>query len=146
MRRIFLDANIFFAGARSAEGGSYFILELAKRQKIEVCTVLYALQEAERNIKQKLGHDYLLKHYDNVLGVRPVLVSLDFPSYDLMATELRTILPEKDIPILTGAFISGAEALITLDKKHFLSNRAFKRKNFSFEICTPGDYIQKNFL
>ena len=39
MRRVFLDANVFFSGVRSAEGGSYFILELAKKKKIEACTV-----------------------------------------------------------------------------------------------------------
>ncbi|MBU4299161.1 PIN domain-containing protein [Patescibacteria group bacterium] len=46
---VFLDANIFFAGARSQKGGSGFILELAKRQKIEITTVSYVLLEAEQN-------------------------------------------------------------------------------------------------
>ncbi len=57
--KVFLDANIFFAAARSPKGGSGFILELAKIGKIEVITVSQALLEAERNIAKKLGTNYL---------------------------------------------------------------------------------------
>jgi len=38
--KVFLDANIFFAGARSPRGGSGFILELAKKKKLEIITVM----------------------------------------------------------------------------------------------------------
>lgn len=61
--KIFLDANVFFAEATSPKGGSGFILELAKKKKLEVITVNQALLEAEQNIGKKLGPRYLNHHY-----------------------------------------------------------------------------------
>ena len=52
MEPVFLDANIFFAAVRSPHGGSYFVIELAKRKYLQIVTVAYALAEAERNIKK----------------------------------------------------------------------------------------------
>lgn len=46
MTKVFLDANIFFAAVASRTGGSFLILELAKRRKIGIVTVLHALAEA----------------------------------------------------------------------------------------------------
>jgi predicted nucleic acid-binding protein len=48
--KVFLDANVFFAAVSSPKGGSHFILELAKKGKLEIITVNQALLEAERNI------------------------------------------------------------------------------------------------
>lgn len=57
-----------------------------------------------------------------------------------------TLVPEKDAPIIMGAFLSGADALITLDKKHFLDNAHLLKINLPFLIMTPGDFIQKFIL
>ena len=76
MTRIFVDANIFFAAVASRIGGSYYILELAKRKKIEIVTVLHALAEAERNIEKKIGIAALKNHYDNILAIHPIIQSL----------------------------------------------------------------------
>jgi len=52
MHRIFLDANIFFAAVASRSGGSYFILELAKKKLLNATTAqeVFPLrrEEAER--------------------------------------------------------------------------------------------------
>jgi len=57
--KVFLDANVFFAAARSPKGGSGFVLEIAKKGELEIVTVSQALLEAERNIFKKLGTRYL---------------------------------------------------------------------------------------
>ncbi len=59
MKRIFLDANVFFAAAGSPKGGSGFVLELAKKRKLEIITVNQAFLGAEQNILKKLGLPYL---------------------------------------------------------------------------------------
>jgi len=47
---------------------------------------------------------------------------------------------EKVDPILFGAKQSKADFLITLDKKHFFTEKLLKEK-FSFKILTPGQFI-----
>jgi len=75
--KVFLDANIFFAATRSPQGGSGFVLELAKKNKIQVVTSTYALLEAERNIKNKLSAFYILQHYQNLLEIKPKIQSIE---------------------------------------------------------------------
>lgn len=144
MRRVFLDANVFFAAVRSATGGSYFVIELAKKKQIEAGTVVHALAEAERNIQEKLGTSALCIHYENLLTAKPVIQSLaNLPS--ALETKLRQVLPEKDIPILAGAILSGARVLVTLDQKHLLKNKKLAVLNLPFAVITPGDFLQKYF-
>lgn len=142
---VFIDANIFFAAVRSSKGGSYFIIELAKKKKVKVATVAHALAEAERNIAEKLGNRGLNLHYENLLWIRPMIQSL--ASYPLgLEQKLAAALPEKDIPILLGAILSNADALITLDRKHLLENKKLHALKPDIPIMTPGDFIQNYFL
>lgn len=145
MRAVFLDANVLFAAVASKTGGSYFILELAKRRFIEIITVVHALAEAERNIGKKLGDPALVRHYENLLAIKPRIQSLVGVSED-EEHKLHDIVPEKDMPIVLGAFLSGVEFLITLDRKHLFGNSKLKALHLPFAILTPGDFIQNHIL
>lgn len=142
--KVFLDANIFFAGARSQKGGSGFILELAKRQKIEIITVSYILLEAEQNIIKKLSPQYLSRHYQNLLEIKPKIQSIEFVTLEEI-NRLRKLIPSKDIPILLGAILSGCRFLITLDRKHFLNNEKLKGIELPFRILNPGEFLREYF-
>ncbi|MDI6883279.1 MAG: hypothetical protein QMC93_02270 [Patescibacteria group bacterium] len=144
MKRVFLDANVFFAGARSPKGGSGFVLELAKKGKLEIITVNQALFEAEQNILKKLGLFYLNCHYQNLLEIKPKIQSIEFLTLKEIA-KLRKIIPAKDIPILLGAILSNSQVLITLDRKHFLEKEKLKKLKFPFEILNPGEFLRKYF-
>ena len=50
----------------------------------------------------------------------------------------------KDTPILAGALQSNAESLITLDRKHFMSEK-LKSASLPIQILTPKDFIE-NYL
>lgn len=142
MRRVFLDANVFFAAVASRSGGSYFILGLAKREKIEAITVAHALAEAERNIERKLGRAALLRHHENLLAIRPRIQSLaGFPR--ALEERFKSVVPEKDLPILLGAFMSGAEFLVTLDRKHLLDNPKLRLTPLPFVMVTPGSFLER---
>ena len=143
MLEVFLDANILFAAVRSSSGGSYFIIELVKKKKISVVTVAHALAEAERNIGEKIGEKALDAHYENLLSIKPTIQSVVNLPISL-EEKLRSVIPEKDIPILAGALLSGVKILITLDQKHFLKNP--KLKQLAIEIMTPGDFIKLYIL
>jgi len=142
VKRIFLDANVFFAAAGSPKGGSGFVLELAKKKRLEVFTVNQALLEAEQNILKKLGPSYLNRHYRNILEIKPKIQSIRFVTLDEIA-KFRKVLPEKDVPILLGAILSKSQFLITLDRKHFLGNEKLKEIKFPLEIMNPGDFLRK---
>jgi len=144
MRRIFLDANIFFASVKSQTGGSYFILELAKKGLVEIVTVAYALAEAERNIGSKLGEKFLEKHYDNLLAIKPQAQSIAFLPTSL-EQRLAFAVPDKDIPIVAGAILSKADVLVTLDQKHLLKNEKLRKLGFFLHILTPGDFLKQFF-
>ncbi len=144
MSKAFLDANIFFAAAKSHFGGSYFILELAKKRRITVVTSAHALAEVERNIEKKLGGEALNEHYENLLEIRPKIQSLEMLPLGL-EEKLKAYIPEKDIPILAGAILSEVDCFITLDKKHFLGNKNLSKLNLPFAILTPGSFIQRYF-
>jgi putative PIN family toxin of toxin-antitoxin system len=145
MLTAFIDANVFFSAVKSKSGGSYFIIELAKKKKIKIITVVHALSEAERNIQKKLGVKFLNDHYENLLFANPVVQSLvDLPLS--VEDKLRNFVPKKDIPILAGAIMSGARFLITLDKIHFLDNKKLLDLNLSILITTPGGFIQNYIL
>ncbi len=145
MPKAFLDANIFFAAVASRTGGSYFILELAKQRMIEIATVAYALSEAERNIQKKLGSRALAAHYENLLAASPVVQSLAQVPKE-QEERLAALVSAKDIPIVLGAFLNGATALITLDRKHLLDNTRLHTLMSNIAVMTPGDFIQKYFL
>jgi len=140
--KVFVDANIFFAAAKSSTGGSFFVIELAKQKRIEVITVAHALAEAERNIQKKIGSTALLVHYENLLKINPTVQSLvRVPK--ILEARIQSCLPEKDLPIVIGAFLSGAEFLVTLDQKHFLRNQKLRLIKLPFSILTPGDLLQQ---
>lgn len=141
MNKIFLDANVFFAAAGSPTGGSGFILELAKRKKLEIITVNQALLEAERNIFKKLGPRYLNRHYQNLLAIKPEIQSIEFITLREV-TKLQKIIPTKDIPILLGTILSKSPFLITLDRKHFLENKKLKKIKLSFKMLNPGEFLR----
>lgn len=143
MIKIFADANIFFAAAKSPRGGSALILELAKNKKIKIVTVNYALREAEKNIKNKLDIRFLLAHYQNVLEINPEIQSLDAITLKNIGL-FADVLPIKDIPILLGALLSGAGILLTLDKKDFLENKKLGKLKLPLKIINPEIFIKKH--
>lgn len=140
--RIFLDASVFFAAAGSPTGGSAFVLELAKQKRIEAITIVYALVEAERNIKKKLGSKALDHHRENVLEIDPKIQNIENVSIGI-ATAFEQLLPRKDVPILLGAILSKTEFLITLDKRDFLQNKKLIEAGFSFTIAAPGEFLRQ---
>jgi len=142
VEKVFLDANIFFAGARSPKGGSGFVLELAKKKKLEIITTTQALLEAEENIKKKLGVLYLARYYQNLLEIKPKIQLLEPVAFKEI-TKLRKILPTKDIPILLGAIFSKSQVLVTLDRKHFLENEKLTKIELPFKILNPGEFLRK---
>lgn len=141
---LFVDANVFFAAAYSTTGGSYFLLELAKQKRFRIITVAHVLQEAEANIQNKIGIQALQRHYENLLLIEPKLQPLESLPLEF-EKQLHQYIPQKDIPILAGAIMSGARVIVTLDKKHFLDNQQFVVDSDGWTIRTADGSISAHY-
>ena len=139
MIKVFLDANVFFAAAYSSTGGSFYILELARKDKITVFTSRLAVKEAEKNLRDKASEEVLDRFYNFMSEIDIKFVEAN---RDLAKRKFAKIAGEKDAPILAAALKSGAKFLITLDRKHLL-NIGFPIVP-DLRIVTPGKFIEKH--
>lgn len=139
--RLFLDSSTLIAAAGSPDGGSSMVMELCAQGKAVALVTRLVLREAERNIKDKMGEQALLRFYELLGGLGPEVIPL--PSSDALdrAAEL---VADKDAHVVAGAREGGASHLITLDRKHLLPQKV-KRAMLPIIVCTPGDHLQSLF-
>ena len=104
---LFLDANIIISAAWK-EGTE--ISHVWSFEGIQLLTSSYVMGEVQRNLPA-IDQVTRLRHL--MRSVR--ILTLD-DSFELSEA---LVLPEKDRPVLVGAVQSGANYLVTGDKKHF---------------------------
>lgn len=135
--KLFIDASVFIAASASHTGGSAFILQACQKSIYKAVSAKLVLQEAKKNIAQKLDKKVLKRFYKLVktlsLEIQPTIKS---------SMEYRGIIEAKDAHVLAGAIESQSDYLITLDRKHFFTSK-IQQANFSVIIVTPKDFIQK---
>lgn len=132
--KLFLDANIFIASAGSSEGGSSLLFKVSAKGLFSLSTTQFILKEAERNIIAKMSaeaHVRFLKIIgESMLEIQPP------PN---TAQHYQDIIDQKDVHVLAAAIESGANILITLDKKHFQTIK-IKQANLPIKIMTTGEF------
>jgi predicted nucleic acid-binding protein len=117
--RVFLDATCWVAAAASPSGGSAEILRLAQAGSLRIITTPLVLAEAERNIRAKLPPEAMSRFLVDVLqtgievGSTPVQTDLD---------RWLHLVAEKDAHVLAGAYMTRADVLVTLDRRHILTS------------------------
>ena len=139
MPRVFLDANVYFAGCVSPTGASALILQLARKGRLQIVASRLVLREADRNLRKK-GRHGSLKAFQAFLRAVPVQV-IPSPGERQLARYEAAVHP-KDVPVLAAAVASRADYFITLDRKHLLTPTARKSAS-SLPILTPGEFIQR---
>src|ERR1700727_3488664 len=127
MDRLFLDANVLFSAAYKTETR---LLQLWKIKNVVLCSSRYALEEARINLETEEQRQRLLK-LSHALQVVDVVTG---------SPRLRTVLPEKDQPILLAAVQAGATHLLTGDQRHF--GRYLGKKIEGVRVHLPGDYLR----
>jgi len=127
MDRLFLDANVLFSAAYKTETR---LLQLWKIKNVVLCSSRYALEEARINLETEEQRQRLLK-LSHALQVVDVVTG---------SPRLRTVLPEKDQPILLAAVQAGATHLLTGDQRHF--GRYLGKKIEGVRVQLPGDYLR----
>jgi len=137
--KLFIDACVFIAASGSSEGGSSFVLELCKRGRFRAVCTRFVLLEAERNIHRKLGAGALLRFYKGLAELDPTLEAPPSPG-ELAACE--AIVGEKDAHVLAAALKSGADVLLTLDRRHFMTEKV-RGAHLDLVVMTPGDFLRE---
>lgn len=134
--KVFLDTSALIAGIASSRGAARAVLQLAEIGLIEVIVSRQVIVEADRNIEEKLPE--MLNEYRGFIELlAPVLV--DDPHRRDVAKYLTVINPD-DAPILASALTSGADFLITWDRKHFIGKNISIHSNL--KIVTPGEFLK----
>jgi len=137
--RLFLDASVFIAAAGSRTGASAMVLALCRHGHARAVSSRLVLREAERNIQGKLGAGALLRFYQEIAALD--LDMVETATSQEVAAQSRIIHP-KDAHVLAAALKGRVEALLTLDRKHFLSPSVLQA-GLPFAILTPRDFLRR---
>lgn len=133
MKRMFLDSSVLFTAVNSPTGGSAKLFTVTK---VRLMTSPVVLAEVERNVKNKL-ESY---HADRFFLLVKQLLIVDQQPDDRIINQARDVIVEKDAVILAEAKVASCDVLVTLDRKHFLTEEA-RRFLKPKKILTPKDVI-----
>ena len=139
MIRVFLDANVYFAGFVSPQGGSAFILKLARRKKIRLLARRIVLKEADRNLRRKT-QPQTAKAFRRFLRETKIEI-LPSPA-DTHLAHYEALIHPKDTVILGAALEAQVDFLVTLDRRHFLTPQVLAKQGRT-KILTPENFIKE---
>lgn len=130
--RVFVDADVLFAGAASPSehGASLVVLRLAEITLIEAITSRQVITEAERNLAIKLPQ--ALPAFQ--LLVSRCLQVVTNPRPDDLATYVGAA-DAKDLPILVAAVRERCPWLVTFNERHFQPGHP------QVTVLRPGDFL-----
>lgn len=130
--RIFIDADVLFAGAASPNehSASNLILRMAELTLIEAITSTQVITEAERNLTDKIP---------KALPAFRLLVSrslkvVDDPDPALLAVQ-RGLADPEDLPILVTALRETCTLLATFNVRHYQPGHP------ALTVLKPGDLV-----
>jgi predicted nucleic acid-binding protein len=132
--RVFVDADVLFAGAASPSqhSASLVVLQLAEITLIEALTSRQVITEAERNLEAKLPQT--LPTF-RLLVSRSLQIVPDPQLGDLVA--YKGAADAKDLSILVAALQAGCPWLVTFNVRHFQPGHA------EITALRPGDFVQR---
>lgn len=130
--RVFVDADVLFAGAASPgeHGASLVILRMGEITLIDALTSQQVITEAERNLEQKLPQ--ALPAF-RLLVSRCLRVVPD-PRPEDLATHAGAADP-KDLPLLVAAVREACPWLVTFNVRHFQPGLP------DITVLRPGDFV-----
>lgn len=132
----FLDSSVIFTAVNSPIGGSAKLFTL---KKVDLVVSTLVLTEVERNIRGKLQNYHLERLF--MLSMKLKILN-QIPNKNQIK-DAQKVSVEKDAPVLASAKLAGADFLVTLDKKHFLTDRVIEFMKPT-KVIIPKDFLQSN--
>ena len=136
MKRVFLDATCWVAAAGSESGGSSAIFLLAQAFLLSLVTSRAVLQEAERNIQNKMGTSALQRFY-SLLNMTEIEICEQTTLEE--EQQWTALTADKDRHVLAAAFKTKADVLVTLDRKHLLTESV--QASFSIPVQDTKEFL-----
>jgi len=134
--KIFVDTNVLVAGIASASGASAAVLDLCEAEVIQMVISRQVLIEGDRTFSAKLSG--LVSGFRQFMrNLNPLMV--EDPS-KMMMDRARTMIDPKDASILAAALEAQVDFLLTLDKRHFLSQST--RSKIPIKVITPSEFLR----
>lgn len=132
--RVFVDADVLFAGAAGPTefGASLVVLRMAEITLIDAITSQQAVDEAERNLAQKLPQT--LSTFRLIVERCLEITPTPLPS---SLTPFAGLADPKDLPILVAAHREQCPWLVTFNIRHFQPGHP------DITILRPGDFIRQ---
>lgn len=132
---IFLDASVILSGLASPTGGSGKLLTAAKQQKLKLLATPLVIEEVVRHIdKLHIAPDQLHR-----LLTAKIVQLLANPNEEMIQKFRRIVKDPDDAHVLAGAALSGANFLLSLDKKHILAP-SVQKTLFPMSIKSPKSF------
>jgi hypothetical protein len=130
--RVFIDADVLFAGAASPSehGASLLILRLGEITLIEAKTSEQVVTEAERNLDAKVPK--ALPAFRHLVS-RCIQIVKDPEPGDLQPYQ--GLADPKDLPILVTALRENCPWLVSFNIRHYQPGHS------EVSVLTPGDFI-----
>lgn len=133
--KVFLDSSVIIAGLASTTGGSHKVLALAELKLIRPCISEEVVSEVLRNTQKKLPNS--LAHFYTLFKILPFKI---IDATDKNLEYAKTLINEKDAPILAAAIAGQVDWLLSLDR-HFLT--ADLQEKVDFAISSPKEFLRK---
>lgn len=135
MKKVFVDSSVLFTAVNSPAGGSAKLFTL---KNLQLVTSPLVLTEVERNIRKKL-QDYHLQRFFMLVSKMKVISQK--PKKNLIK-KAKKVIVTKDAVILAEAKQAKTDFIVTLDRKHFFTDKA---KSFlkPQKIATPKMILEK---
>ena len=134
--RVFIDTNVLIAGLASSTGASAAILDLGEAEEIRIVISKHVLIEADRVFLAKFPH--LIDQFRNFIkNLTPLLIDDPKPQ---AVREASKVIEIGDAPILAAVKSERIDYLVTLDTKHFKTNKV--KEYLSTPIVTPGEFLK----
>ena len=133
--KLFLDANVIFTAAYSAQGLSRGLFRLAAVGKCALCTSAFTHEEAVRNIRNKAPE----KLADLTVLMKQVdILSEPHPQWVIRVAQLP--LSGKDAPVLAAALQGKVDIFVTGDRRDF--GHLFGQVLEGVKVLTPADALE----
>jgi len=135
---LFLDSSALFAGIVSASGAARVLLLLAESGQIEITISEQVVAGTERAIARKVPAA-LSDVRRAILASQAVIIRN--PGFEEVQAHLDLISHPSDVPIILSAMQSGADYLVTLNRRHFMDDPQVAG-NAGIKIGTPGEALE----
>lgn len=132
-----MDASVLFAASYSSTGASREITRLAFRGQVRLVISEDVVEEAERNLAAKRPDAVEVLH--QILDSVPFQIVTPTPEEVQQAASYTA---NKDAPIVAAAKTSGADKLVSLDRRHLI-DVAKVAKRSGLEIVLPEEALRQ---